>query len=88
MSDYVDLIVVHDHAQADRVCEALENAGIRDIKCWPEDIISDLVGLPGRGFMEQLSGEGAPAPSGPFHVRVLEEDLPKAQLVLSSSGLQ
>ncbi len=87
MTDYVDLIVVQDHVRADKICEALEQAGIDDVKCWPEDILSDPVGLPGRGFMEQLTKEGAPGPFGPFHVRVSEEDLPKAQAVLSSSEL-
>ena len=74
----VDLVVVKDQSRAQEICAALQQAGIEFVKYWPEDVLSD----------EQLSSGGTAEAHGPFHVRVWEEDLAKAQDVLSSSELQ
>jgi hypothetical protein len=88
VSQRVDLAVVRDHARAQEICAALQRAGLDDVKCWPEDAMTDQAGPAGRGFWEELSGSGASEWFGPFHIRVWEEDLAKAQVVLADSGLQ
>jgi hypothetical protein len=72
MSEEVDLIVVHDHERSEEICRALKHAGIRHVEFWPEGML--------------FSNPWGPR-HRPFHIRVREEDLAQAQLVLSSSGL-
>lgn len=88
VSQRVDLVVVRDHAHAQEVCAALQGAGLDDVKCWPEDAMTDQASPAGRGFWDELSGTASSEWVGPFHIRVWEEDLAKAQLVLADSGLQ
>ena len=86
----VDLVVVEDHVRADEICKALKHAGIHHVEFWPQDILDPSIGLAGRGITEPVGvfRNRAKEPQGPFHIRVREEDLAQAQLVLSSSGLQ
>ncbi len=84
----VDLVVVQDHARAQEICTALQQAGLEGVKCWAEDVLTDPASLPGQGFWKHLSSRGTSEPHGPFHIRVWEEDLAKAQQVLAMSGLQ
>jgi hypothetical protein len=88
MSEEVDLVVVEDHVRAEEICEALKHAGIHHVDFWPEDILDPSIGIPGHGVMEPVFRVRAQEPQGPFHIRVREEDLAQAQLVLSRSGLQ
>lgn len=88
MGDEVDLIVVHDHLRAEEICKALKHGGIHHVDFWPEDMLSDSIGMMGHGFMEPVFRTKAHGPQGPFHIRVREEDLARARLVLSSSGLE
>jgi hypothetical protein len=89
MSDEeVDLVVVTDHALSEEICRALKQAGIHHVEFWPEDILDPSIGIPGRGFMEPVFRTRAHAPGGPFHIRVREEDLHDAQVVLLNSGLK
>jgi hypothetical protein len=87
MSEEVDLVVVRDHARAMEICNALKHAGIHHVDFWPEDMLSDGIGLIGRGFLEPTFRTEAHEPQGPFHILVRDEDLARAQLVLSSRGL-
>jgi hypothetical protein len=87
MSDDVDLAVVREHALAEKICEALSGAGIR-FDFWPEDILSDSIGLIGRGPFEPVFRTRGREPRGPFHIRVAAEDLHDAQFVLLNSGLK
>jgi hypothetical protein len=68
----VDLIVVQDHARSEEICKALKHAGIHHVEFWPEGML--------------FSNPWGPR-HRPFHIRVREEDLAQAQLVLSSTGL-
>jgi len=86
MSDDVELVVVGEHELAEKVCEALGAAGIR-FDFWPEDILSDTIGLVGRGPFEPVFRKRAREPHGPFHIRVAAADLHDAQFVLINSGL-
>jgi len=86
MSDDVELVVVSEHALAEKVCEALGDAGIH-FDFWPEDILSDTIGLIGRGPFEPVLRTRAREPHGPFHIRVAAADLHDAQFVLLNSGL-
>ena len=88
MSEEVDLVIVHDHARSEEICQVLKQAGIHHVEFWPEDMLSDSIGLPGSGFMDPMFRTRARGPQGPFHIRVREEDLAAARLVLSSHGLQ
>ena len=83
----VDLIVVQDHARSEEICQALKHAGIHHVEFWPEDILDPSIGIAGHGIMEPVFRVRAHGPQGPFHIRVREEDLAQARLVLSSSGL-
>jgi chromosome segregation ATPase len=84
----VDLIVVHDHKLAEQIVAALKRAGIRHVEFWPEQTLR-----PGRAYSGALLRGGSRAKKvsdkgfGPFHIRVREEDLAQARLVLSTSGL-
>jgi hypothetical protein len=80
----VELIMVKDHVRAERICEALKAAGIHHVDFWPEDILSDSIGIIGHGRMEPVFRMRAKEPQGPFHILVREEDLARARLVLSS----
>jgi hypothetical protein len=82
----VELVVVKDKERAEKICAALQEAGL-EVKYWSEDALTDPAGLPGRGLWEQVSTRGTAEPHGPFHVRVWEENLAKAQDVLAKSGL-
>ena len=83
----VDLIVVRDHARSEEICKALKHAGIHHVEFWPEDILDPSIGIAGHGVMEPVFRARAHGPEGPFHIRVREEDLAEARLVVSSSGL-
>ena len=83
----VDLIVVQDHARSEEICKAPKHAGIHHVEFWPEDILDPSIGIAGHGVMEPVFRVRAHGPEGPFHIRVREEDLAQARLVLSSSGL-
>ncbi len=89
MSDEVDLVVVADHKHAEKICEALTHAGIHHVDFWPEQMLrpsraySDSPLAHGFFRAKKVPDEGF----GPFHIRVREEDLAQARLVLSSSGL-
>ena len=87
MSDEVDLIVVHDRKLAEEIIRVLKQAGLRHVEFWPEDILSPSIGIAGHGVMEPVFRVRAHGPQGPFHIEVRPEDLARAQLVLSSSGL-
>ena len=72
MGEGVDLIVVRDHKLAEQIMKALKRAGIDHVEFWPEGMLFSNPWGPRRG---------------PFHIRVREEDLAQARLVLPSSGL-
>lgn len=72
MSEEVDLIVVEDRHLSEKIVEALKHGGIHHVGFWPEGMLFSNAWGPRRG---------------PFHIRVRQEDLAQAQLVLSSSGL-
>lgn len=71
----VDLAVVPDDARAKEICAALHQAGLDDVKCWAED-------------MAQQDSLSEARWSGPFHIRVWQEDLDRARQALADSGLQ
>ncbi len=77
MSEGVDLIVVQDHELAEQIMKALKHAGIHHVEFWPEHLLSDM---PRRW-------NPLPGGIGPFHIRVSQQDLTQAQLVLTASGL-
>ena len=85
----VDLIVVTDHKFAEEICKALKQAGIHHVEFWPEQTLRPSRAYSGsflmHGFFraKKVPDEGF----GPFHIRVRQEDLAQAQLVLSNSGL-
>jgi hypothetical protein len=89
VSEEVDLIVVKDHHVSEQICEVLKRAGIHHVEFWPEDMLDPSIGLVGRGISEPpgVFRTRAKEPQGPFHIRVREEDLAQAQLILTSSGL-
>ena len=89
MSEEVDLIVVTDHKLAEQICKALKHADIHHVEFWPEDVLDPSIGLVGRGINEPVGvfRTRAKEPQGHFHIRVREQDLARAQLVVSSSGL-
>ena len=87
MSEEVDLVVVHDHVRAEEICKALKDAGIHHVDFWPEDMLSESIGLVGHGFLEPVLRTAAHEPQGPFHIRVREEDLAQARFILSAAGL-
>ena len=89
MSEEVDLIVVTDHKLAEQICKALKHDGIHHVEFWPEDVLDPSIGLVGRGINEPVGvfRTRAKEPQGPFHIRVREQDLARAQLVVASSGL-
>ena len=85
----IDLIVVQDHKVAEQIVEALKRAGMRHIEFWPEHLLR-----PGNAYSGALLAHGVfrarEVPDeqfGPFHIRVRQEDLAQAQLVLTASGL-
>ena len=82
MSEEVDLVVVQDHLRAEEICKALKNAGIHHVEFWPEHPLRT------RAYNRSILAKVPDEQFGPFHIRVREEDLAQAQLVLSSSGLQ
>lgn len=88
MTEQVDLVVVHVHKLAEQIVAALKRAGIRHVEFWPEQTLR-----PSRAYGGALLRGGSRARKvpderfGPFHIRVREEDLAQAQLVLSNSGL-
>ena len=84
----VDLVVVHDHARSEEICKALKQAGIHHVEFWPEDILDPSTAVVARGFNGRpVFRNNAKEPQGPFHIRVRQEDLAQAQLVLTASGL-
>lgn len=87
VSQEVDLVVVRDHQLAEQIVEALKRAGMRHVEFWPEDILSPSIGIVGHGFLEPVFRLRAHGPQGPFHIEVRPDDLDRARLVLSSSGL-
>ena len=89
MSEEVDLIVVKDHKLAEKIVEALKHAGIHHVEFWPGHLLR-----PGNAYSGSLLAHGMfrakkvqDEQSGPFHIRVHQEDFAEAQLVLSSGGL-
>ena len=85
----VDLVIVHDHVRSEEICNALKHAGIHHVEFWPEDVLDPSIGLVGRGFNEPMGvfRTRAKEPQGPFHIRVREEDIAQARMVLAASGL-
>ena len=81
MGEEVDLIVVHDHSRAEEICKALKHAGIHHVEFWPEHPLRT------RAYNRSILTKVPDEQFGPFHIRVREEDLAQAQLVLSSGGL-
>jgi hypothetical protein len=81
MSEEVDLIIVRDHHRAEEICEALKHADIHHFEFWPEHML-DFYGGKAIGLAYPEEDH-----LGPYHIRVREEDLAKARLVLASSGL-
>jgi hypothetical protein len=89
VSEEVDLIVVHDHKLAEQIVAALKPGGIHHVDFWPEHLLR-----PGNAYSGSLLAHGmfqakkvSNEQFGPFHIRVREEDLVQAQLVLTASGL-
>jgi hypothetical protein len=72
VSEGVDLIVVQDHARSEEICKAPKHAGIHHVEYWPEHMLD-------RGMRVHHTQDEV----GPFHIRVREEDLVQAQLVLT-----
>jgi len=89
VSEDVDLVVVNDHGLAERIVATLEQAGIRHVEFWPEDILDPSIGIIGRGLSEPPGAfrTRAKEPRGPFHIRVRAEDAHEANVVLLNSGL-
>ena len=81
MGEEVDLIVVHDHSRAEEICKAFKHAGIHHVEFWPEHPLRT------RAYNRSILTKVPDEQFGPFHIRVREEDLAQAQLVLSSGGL-
>lgn len=81
MSEDVDVAVVAGKSQAEAIMKALKKGGIHHIGFWPEHML-DFYGGKAIGLAYPDDQH-----LGPFHVRVREEDLPAAKLVLSSAGL-
>jgi hypothetical protein len=81
VSEDVDVAVVAGKSQAEAIMKALKAAGIHHVGFWPEHML-DFYGGKAIGLAypddEHL---------GPFHVRVREEDVAAAKLVLSSTGI-
>ena len=79
--DEVDLVVVQDHVRAEEICKALKHSGIHHVDFWPEHM-RDVYG-------GKVVGLAYPKEDhlGPYHIRVREEDLPAARLVLATVGL-
>ena len=67
---------VHDHKLAEKVVAALNQAGIRLVDFWPEDMLDPSIGLIGGGINEPpgVFRTSAKEPRGPFHIRVRAED--------------
>jgi hypothetical protein len=82
-----ELVVVEDHSRAQVICAALQQADIEHVRCLPDELVSDKAGSQGGDFWDQLS-KGTSASQGPWHVRVLEQDVARARQVLADSGLQ
>ena len=82
MSEEVDLVVVQGHLRAEEICEALKHSGIHHVEFWPEHTLRT------RAYDRSILTKVPDEQFDPFHIRVREEDLAQAQLVLSSSGLQ
>jgi hypothetical protein len=87
VDEAVDVTVVADHALAERIYDHLNAAGIRHVDFWPEDILSDSIGLAGHGYGEGVIRLRAHEPRGPFHIRVRGQDLAQARFILSAAGL-
>jgi hypothetical protein len=88
VSEEVDLIVVKEYHLAEEICKALKHGGIHHVEFWPEDILDPSTALVVRGFMGRpVFKPDAKEPQGPFHIRVRQEDLDQAQVVLTASGL-
>ena len=88
VSEEVDLAVVQDHHLAEEIVKALKDSGIHHVEFWPEDILDPSTALVARGFNGRpVFRTNAKEPQGPFHLRVRQEDLAQAQLVLTASGL-
>ncbi len=81
MSEPIDVAVVADLHKAQELFDLLKHNGIRHVEFWPEDMLSS--GFVSVGPVKSFGRE----PQGPFHIRVREGDVPRARLVLSSSGL-
>jgi len=77
----VDLIVVQDHLLAEKIVETLKQAGIHHVDFWPEHALRT------RAYDQPVIARAPDAQFGPFHIRVRQEDLAQAQLVLTASGL-
>lgn len=73
--------MVADHGRAQELYALLKHNGIRHIEFWPEDMLS--TGFVSVGPVKSFGRE----PQGPFHIRVREEDVSRARLILSSSDL-
>jgi hypothetical protein len=80
---------VHDHKLAEKIVAALNQAGIRHVEFWPEDMLGPSIGLIGGGINEPpgVFRTSAKEPRGPFHIRVRAEDTYEANVVLLNSGL-
>ena len=89
----VDLIVVTDHKFAEEICKALKHAGIHHVEFWPEHLLEprnafEGAPLPGMvGLFQRTDKAHLKGDPGPYHIRVRQEDLAQAQLVLSSGRL-
>ena len=77
----VDLVVIEDHLRAEEICKALKHAGIHHVEFWPEHTLRT------RAYDRSILMKVPDEQFGPFRIRVREEDLAQAQLVLTASGL-
>ncbi len=77
----MDIAVLADHGEAQRLYALLKHSGIRRVEFWPEDMFS--TGFVSIGPVKSFGRE----PQGPFHIRVREEDVSRARLTISSYGM-
>jgi hypothetical protein len=82
-----ELVVVQDHARAQEICAALQQADIEHVRCLPDELVSGKGGAQGSDFWDQLS-TGTSDSQGPWHIRVLQDDLAKARQIMADSGMK
>jgi hypothetical protein len=89
MIEHPELITVAEHSRALAIVRLLEKNGIRHVELWPEDMLSQNIGLV-IGSIGQPMPRLRPkaAPSGPFHLFVAAGELDAAREILARPGAE